>query len=182
VIHALEPATDNFARLSRNLELNPGLDVGLHRVAVGDREGEVELISAPGGRDLAGTRVVTAEVGEEVAGGPVERAPMITLDGFAAGHGIERVDVLKLDVEGHELPALEGASALISDRRVGCVVCELNDVYLARRGLRRADVIAKFAAWGFRAASVPPVGAQRLRPARRHRTVEDVVFEPERDR
>jgi FkbM family methyltransferase len=177
-IHAFEPCRANVARLRRNLELNPGLSVQLHEVAVGDREAEVTLATAPHGSDLAGTRVVTDAGLDDGPGGRTERAPMITLDGFTEQIGIDRIDVLKLDVEGSEIRALEGAASLMSGQRIGCVVCELNDVYLERQGLRRGDVAARFASWGYREAPVPPVGAQRLRVGRPARVVVDMAFEP----
>ena len=40
---------------------------------------------------------------------------------------VERIDVLKVDVEGYEPAVLRGAARLLSEGRVGAVVCELNE-------------------------------------------------------
>jgi hypothetical protein len=50
--------------------------------------------------------------------------PVVTIDAYLAAHGLPRADVLKLDVEGHELAALRGATAALRDGRVGAVTIE----------------------------------------------------------
>lgn len=66
-------------------------------VAIADREGEAEF-------------VVTADPGEShlAAAGATGtiRTPLTTLPALLARHGLERIDILKLDVEGFEEAAL----------------------------------------------------------------------------
>ena len=52
------------------------------------------------------------------------RVPTITLDAWAIQHGIDHVDFLWLDLQGHELAALQGASKLL--KRVTAVYLEVN--------------------------------------------------------
>jgi FkbM family methyltransferase len=173
-VRAFEPSSTNAARLRRNLELNPGARVELVRAAVGGSEGEAELSTAAGGADLAGSRIVAGAAARP--GTSTERVPVTTLDAYAAEHGLERVHALKLDVEGSELAALEGAADLLAARRIDCLVCELNDVYLAERGLGRDALVDRLAAYGYKPVEIPPVGAQRLRRSRRAGQVADVAF------
>jgi FkbM family methyltransferase len=103
---ALEFVPDNLRLLHRNLELNPRL------------AGRIEVIphpiwSAPG-VELAyeaegGTSSVTRP-GSEVA-------VTESVDHLCAQRGIERVDFLKLDVEGAEMQALAGAEDTIRRHR-----------------------------------------------------------------
>ncbi|MHC4728168.1 MAG: FkbM family methyltransferase, partial [Planctomycetota bacterium] len=44
-----------------------------------------------------------------------EKVPLVTVDDIAAEHDIESVDIIKMDVEGHELKALAGAEKIISN-------------------------------------------------------------------
>jgi len=61
----------------------------------------------------------------EVLGSSYFEAPATTLDAFVAEHGIERVDLVKIDVEGAELSVLDGAKETLSTMRPK-VVLEFN--------------------------------------------------------
>ncbi|MDW3204576.1 MAG: FkbM family methyltransferase [Alphaproteobacteria bacterium] len=77
----------------------------LHEVALGDAEAAVSLTSSPtssGDTWVSGTGDI----------------PMRTLDGF----GLERIDLLKIDTEGYELPILRGAAETLRRCRPVVVV------------------------------------------------------------
>lgn len=42
--------------------------------------------------------------------------------------------MLKLDIEGYEPAALEGASGLLGAQQIGCIVLEINEAVLESRG------------------------------------------------
>jgi hypothetical protein len=50
----------------------------------------------------------------------------VCLDWFCEHNSIDRVDLLKLDIQGHEHSALSGAECLIRARRIGTIFMELN--------------------------------------------------------
>jgi FkbM family methyltransferase len=49
-----------------------------------------------------------------------------TLDDFCIAHGIERIDVLKIDTEGHELAVLQGAKKMLASKLIRFVYVEFN--------------------------------------------------------
>jgi FkbM family methyltransferase len=49
----------------------------------------------------------------------------ITLDEYADSHGISHIDLLKLDIEGAELLALEGARRLLADHAIDFIASEV---------------------------------------------------------
>ena len=49
-----------------------------------------------------------------------------TLDGFCRSHSIDRIDVLKIDTEGHEMAVLQGAPEMLSSHRIRFVFVEFN--------------------------------------------------------
>jgi|GEM_PF-1351497 len=107
------PAT--FTVLSDNLEKNGLGDrvIAVNR-ALGDGQGQARVVLGPE-TNRGATRV---ELG--VGGG--EGVPMTTLDAEVEARGIDDVCLIKIDVEGLELPVLRGAAQLIARRRpVLCV-------------------------------------------------------------
>jgi hypothetical protein len=69
------------------------------------------------------------------------KVPMITLDKYLATSSIERVDVIKIDIDGAELQALRGASWLLADDQAPCPFCgsESADPGVWRHQGRRPD-------------------------------------------
>lgn len=110
---ALEPVPEAFARLQANLSLNGLHGVEAVNVAAGERAGRVIFTAK---EDTTNHALAPDE--ESNATVPVE---VRTLDEVLAGRAVE---LLKIDVEGFELPVLQGAPETIS--RTNCVLLELN--------------------------------------------------------
>ncbi len=55
-----------------------------------------------------------------------ETIELDTLDHYCHGHGIESIDVLKLDVQGYEMEVLKGSSALLAKHRISFVYTEVS--------------------------------------------------------
>jgi FkbM family methyltransferase len=53
---------------------------------------------------------------------------LTTIDAFLETHQIEKVDLLKIDVEGYELNVLRGASASLEKGRIGIIQFEFNEM------------------------------------------------------
>jgi FkbM family methyltransferase len=141
-VHAFEPEAGNFARLRTNLELNGFGAVHTVGAAAVDQPGEVELNVFPAG--LYGWHTlgrpsleVDGRPAEPVASRPV---PGLTLDGYCSEHGIERVDLMKLDVEGAELEALRGAERLLSEGRIRCLLFEVSQAMVEGMGHEPAEI------------------------------------------
>lgn len=49
----------------------------------------------------------------------------VSLDDFCGSQGIEHLDILKLDLQGHELAALQGAKQLLADQAIDLIYLEL---------------------------------------------------------
>jgi FkbM family methyltransferase len=48
-----------------------------------------------------------------------------TLDNYAAEHGIDRIDILKMDIQGSEVLALKGAERLLREKRIDMIASEM---------------------------------------------------------
>lgn len=114
-IYAFEPAADVYAELTRRFSHTAGHEV--FNLGFSDEERTVDLHSyTVEGQSVSlissiDRRLPTQVVQVEVSG--TERIHVSTLDNFCAARGIEQIDLLKLDVEGHELAVLRGARTLL---------------------------------------------------------------------
>jgi FkbM family methyltransferase len=95
-ILAVEPAASIFARLTFNLAANPGAPIQAFRLALADGPGEMAIEFNY--RNIGGTR--TQKPTDLNSGLP--RVPCCSLLQFLQDQGLERIDALKIDVEGME--------------------------------------------------------------------------------
>ncbi|MFO0594893.1 MAG: FkbM family methyltransferase [Myxococcaceae bacterium] len=150
-LFAFEPAPETFAALERNAAEFTGAEVTLLRCALGERRGEAMLTFDRLASSMASLReegpavdarawqsAVAADLKlPRVAVAAVELARRVlrrrvpcevrTLSDVIAEYGVERIDLLKLDVEGVELQVLRGVSDA-DWARIEQVVVETDDV------------------------------------------------------
>lgn len=111
---AFEPQPTTHNILQRNVALNDFSWTALHPLALGDTAGTATIYAREhvgrGGSSLYPTEAQASGVEVEV----------VTLDSKITGP----VDLLKVDVEGHEVPVLEGARQLLSGARPPAVIVE----------------------------------------------------------
>ena len=126
-VWAFEPVPEVFDKLSsvRSTRFFP------HQVALGDKEGEVALYSfeedtATLARSLVPNARFPVRYGLHCSEAGKVRCR--TIDSFCAEAGIEKIDVLKIDVEGFELSVLKGAERMFRMGRIGFVYLEFNDL------------------------------------------------------
>jgi FkbM family methyltransferase len=109
-VYAFEPADFAFAKLKRNLALNPELQARTYPqqifFAASSTEPLEREIYASWPLEGDGT-VHPKHRGRLVS---TEHARVESLDNFVIREGITRLDLIKMDVDGHELPVLQGAN------------------------------------------------------------------------
>jgi len=122
-VHAFEPTPEIAIRLRETATLN-GLDqLHVHQVAVSRENGHATLRRF---RGELGTNEGMNFITTAGADPGAERVPTVCLDRFCVENAIDRIDLLKLDIQGHEHQALAGAAQLLSTGRVGTIFTELN--------------------------------------------------------
>lgn len=110
VVHSFEPARGSVALLRRNTSALPNVEV--HPIGLHSEDMEVPLYFGAGDAGMASIlqRDVNVERSEPVqirAAGP-----------WALEHDIERIDILKVDVEGCEVPVLRSLEGLLPTVKV----------------------------------------------------------------
>jgi FkbM family methyltransferase len=122
-IHCFEFDQDNLQILKQNLELNRHLasrTAVVHK-ALWDESGKTMGYHSAG--------VATKLEGEKLHG---RQAQTISIDDFVAEEGIARVDYIKLDIEGSELRALQGAEGTLRAFRPNLAVAVYHSALLDR--------------------------------------------------
>jgi FkbM family methyltransferase len=147
VTHVFEPIPLNAAMIRANAELNGFNNIIVNNVAMGSEEGNVAFSVST---DSAYSSMrATGRIAEAKS----IDVPLITLDKYVERSGVNRVDIMKVDVEGAEDMVLVGGSALLSDpaRRPRMVLLELFDENLTPFGTSVNIIVERMIAFGYAA-------------------------------
>jgi FkbM family methyltransferase len=130
-VHAFEPLAACCKAAQANATVNGVVDrVNLNQLALGSEATSEHLSLTFGGRQ--GT--LCADILNDVRTGATQVVSVVRLDDYCESVGVDRVDVLKLDVEGYEINVLEGAPQTLAHTRV--VVMEWHSPDRAQRADR----------------------------------------------
>jgi FkbM family methyltransferase len=179
-VHSFELLDENLALLVHNLARNGVRDeqVVLNKLALADRTGG-EMIIASGASQGA-----TSIFGRDAAG---ERVQTITLDDYVVALNLPRVDFIKMDIEGAEVMALQGAQDTIrhfQPRLAICLYHQWDDVFAIPRAIQATGVDYAFRfKWvqltdGWEAVLLAIPAAQAARPVPRPAPVVDDATDP----
>ena len=140
-VYAFEPVPSNLEILERNVRLNGYTEIiqPVQR-AIGDSHTPVNLFLYERSASHSMYRHPAASVRATI------EVQCITVDEFV---GREPVDVIKMDIEGHEPHALEGMRKTMSRCKHLVLFAELAPAYLRRAGVEPADYLAQLASLGF---------------------------------
>lgn len=140
-----EPDPDNFARLREHLRLNALPNVVGRNLGIGPEEQVMKLYQVvPSNSGM--NRMITQAEGRERF--PYKEVRIAPLEKALEGTGVQRVDILKVDVEGFELGVLQGCAAVIRrDRPV--LFVELDDANLRENGTDARGLIAYVEGLGY---------------------------------
>jgi FkbM family methyltransferase len=120
----IEPSSENLPELRRNIEINALANVCLYAIALGDHEGETGLQTGINSGIIDGR-------------GGTYTVPLRRLDQVVA----ERVDFLKIDVEGYEGQVLAGAEDLLATQKP-TLFLELHPHIVGRFGFSTSGILA----------------------------------------
>lgn len=159
-VYAFEPGSATFKRLQAHVERNQLSNVHCFHCALGAAEGRVSLVEI--GQDSSRNFVTN----EFLSAGADEGVNLRPLDQVLREVNVEKVDFLKLDVEGFELEVLKGARGHLNGQKIRVIQLELDDRSLARSGSCSGGVSDMLCGFGYHRAEWSH-GDRCFRPADR---------------
>lgn len=128
-VFIFEPAPSNVMLIEEHNRIRGFANIEIVPVAVSDRSGPatLHLKDIPAHHSLG-------DIGASATMGTVTVETQ-TLDAFAASRGIENVALLKIDVEGFEPEVLNGAAALLSEKRIANILFEWSPRFYRQRAI-----------------------------------------------
>ncbi len=113
---SIEPIHQTFERLKMNIELNKLINVKLFNVGISDMEGELLFSNNRNSMN----RVIDEDFIDDC-----ETVEVKTLDNLLISE--EKINVIKIDVEGYEKKVLIGAREILKNQSLNVIIIELND-------------------------------------------------------
>lgn len=142
-IHAFEPSADAFAELMRRYGGMPSIYP--NNLALGARSGSMTYFENEAGAEM---NSLLEPQPDSWGGGHVKvkrQIAVATVDDYCRDRKIERIDILKTDVQGFDFEVVKGAEGMIRNKAIQLVYMEIlfSDMY---KGQARLDEIYGFLA------------------------------------
>jgi FkbM family methyltransferase len=134
-VYAFEPDFLNFVRLEEHLLQNRIQNVTAADCALGESQTQAVLVRDPSDSSRSYLSSAASADGRSTA------VSVISLDHFTARKGLERIDFLKVDVEGHEFPLLKGARDLMRRGVIKTMQIEFEPGNVRSSGATDSDIL-----------------------------------------
>lgn len=142
---AFEPEPNNYKFLTKTLQKNNFDNVHTHQLAIADKSGilSLNLFESNKGRhslvmDYQDSRELSKKIDIQAT----------DLDSFLAEHHIDKVDIIKMDIEGAESLALRGMQKTLKAMR-GTLFLEITPNLITKIGDNTISLLAELRALGF---------------------------------
>jgi FkbM family methyltransferase len=141
---AFEPSLPEFHRLRLHVRMNRMRLVRVESVAIGAATSARKFFQVVDGDSTRGGLQPPASH-DHVTETSVET---VRLDEYVSQFPLDRIDIVKLDVEGGELEVLQGASNVLTKLRP-TFICEVLDAAAQAWGYEAREIILKFQSYDF---------------------------------
>lgn len=160
-LHSFEPSAYTFGQL---VSATPGAIA--NQFGFSSSKGTATLHSFGDGHGLNSLyeRKSVQPFNRELRQTTSETVALDTIDNYCATRGISRIDFLKIDIEGHDLEALRGASSMLETQRVDLIQFEYSGCNLDSK-LFLADFFELLQSKGYHLAKLLP---DAIRPVARY--------------
>lgn len=142
-VYSFEPDPDTFKQLVENIELNAVANVDANNIALSDFTGSGTLFLAEN-TNIGGNSLRPQQ---SFAGSKIDTKVM-KLDEFASNARLNRLDLIKADIEGAELLLLEGGKSVIMHFKP-MLILELSPTQPIAFGYKLEDIYNRLISWDY---------------------------------
>lgn len=126
-VYSFEPFEQNHNSLIKNIELNPFKNIQVEKFAIAESEKEISLFYDDEDKNLGMVSSYNLSKKNETI------IKAIALDDYVLSNKIKKVDIIKMDIEGNELYALQGMKNVLKNQKPKLLV-EVDPEILKRTG------------------------------------------------
>lgn len=148
-VHSFEPIPQVFSEMEFNASLNSLDNVYLNQIALCEDASEVDIFLPVEGNIGSGSLVKQHHLP-----GTSIRVEATSLNQYVSQIGIERIRLIKMDIEGGEISALNGMGDVLSSSCAPDVICESVPELLAAAGKTTADLAHIMQTYGYRSIEI----------------------------
>jgi FkbM family methyltransferase len=116
-IHSFEPSPEAFPCLEETVRVNGFTNVVLHQLGLGAVPGKLSFVDDP--NSASASHLAIDDTGRR---GTSLTVDVETVDGIVERDRIDRLDLIKIDVEGFDLDVVEGAVTTIETLKPVCII------------------------------------------------------------
>lgn len=141
-VYAFEPNPQTHKRLKNTIAANKITNIALFNCGLSDSPGQLTLYPNTEPNNASATMVADGQTKGITV-------PVSTLDQVVDDNQIQRIDYLKMDVDGFEPNVLKGARQSLSRRIIRFLQTEFSDHWLSRNGSNPQKLYAEIVDHGF---------------------------------
>lgn len=128
-VYAFEPSGSTYAILLKEIKAaGRAASISAHNIGLSNTDGTLDLYTyeVDGGEASILSSIVMRLPTQEakIEACRKDQIEVQTIDGFCQANDISQIDLLKIDVEGHEIAVLQGAADMIGSRRIKMIQFE----------------------------------------------------------
>jgi FkbM family methyltransferase len=149
-VYAFEPQLTVADKLECNIRLNGFSQVTIQKIGLSDKREVREIYCASSkfkdGSKNEGLATLYPSEERETVVGIIE---LVTLDDFCQSHEISKLDLIKIDIEGSELPVLRGAMGVLR-KYMPYIIIEVQQETASKAGYNASDILSLLHDIGYR--------------------------------
>lgn len=142
---SIEPQSKVYQQLSENISLNNLENITVYKCALGSKSEKRELYQISSTNDGQATLALSTEESPK----SVETVEVRPLGEIASEAGVDKIDGVKIDVEGAEFEVLKGASEFFQHHWPSFMLIECIDHHLQRFGSSSQELIEFLTSAGY---------------------------------